>query len=84
LPFISQSHAQIAYFSKSMVIINTWDDYRNAPFTEYLDDNTDWETYKEHWVPQWQLRCSEGVEFGLPGFSRNTSIHVIPPQHVIR
>lgn len=83
LPFISESHAQIAYCSKSMVIINTWDDYRNAPSTEYLDDNTDWEIYKENWVPQWQLRCSEGVEFGLPGFSRNTSIHVIPPQHVI-
>jgi len=34
-------------------------------------------------VPQWQLRWSEGVEFSLPGFSRNTSIHVITPQHVI-
>ena len=79
LPFISESHAQIAYCSKSMVIINTWDDYKNAPATHYLDDNTKWEIYKENWVPNWQLRCSEGVEFGLPVFSRNTSIHVIPP-----
>jgi hypothetical protein len=83
LAFISKSHAQVAYCSKSMVIINTWDDYRNAPATEYLDDNTSWEIYCENWVPQWQLRWSKGLEFGLPGFSRNTNIHVIPPQHVI-
>ena len=40
LPFISQSHAQIAYCSKGMVIINTWDDHRNSPTTHYLDENT--------------------------------------------
>jgi len=83
LPFISETHAQIAYCSKNMVIISTWDDYRNGPVTHYLDDNTPWETYKGNWVPNWQLRSSEGVEFGLPGFSRNTSIHVIPPQYII-
>jgi hypothetical protein len=83
LAFISESQAQIAYCSKNMVVINTWDDYRNIPVTEYLDDHTTWEIYCQNWVPQWQLRWSEGVEFGLPGFSTNTSIHVIPPQHVI-
>lgn len=83
LAFISESQAQIAYCSKNMVVINTWDDYRNIPVTEYLDDHTTWEIYCQNWVPQWQLRWSEGVESGLPGFSTNTSIHVIPPQHVI-
>ena len=66
-----------------MVIINTWDDHRNGPVTHYLDGNTSWEVYKENWIPEWQLRSSEGIEFGLLGFSRNTSIHVIPPQHII-
>jgi hypothetical protein len=80
LPFISESHAQIAYCTKGMVIINAWDDSRNGPATHYLDDNTPWEIYTENWIPNWQLRSSEGIEFGLPGFSRNTNIHVIPPQ----
>jgi hypothetical protein len=66
LPFISESHAQIAYCKKSTVIINTWDGQRNGPATHYLDDNTPWEVYKEHWIPEWQLRCLEGIEFGLP------------------
>lgn len=66
-----------------MVIIDAWDDQRNGLVTHYMDDNTPWEIYKEHWIPRWQLRSSEGVELGLPGFSRNISIHVIPPQHLI-
>ena len=33
LAFISESQAQIAYCSKSMAIINTWDYYRNTPIT---------------------------------------------------
>ena len=66
-----------------MMVINTWDDYRNIPVTEHLDDFTAWDIYCQNWVPQWQLRWSEGVEFGLPSFSTNTNIHVIPPQHVI-
>jgi hypothetical protein len=34
-----------------MVIINTWDDYRNIPVTEYLDDHTTWDIYCQNWVP---------------------------------
>jgi hypothetical protein len=83
LPFVSESHAQLAYCKKNMVVVDVWDDQRNSPVSHYMDDTTPWEVYKEHWIPNWQLRSSEGVEFGLPGFSRNTSIHVIPPQHII-
>jgi hypothetical protein len=39
--------------------------------------------FKENWRPSWQLRHSEKIEVGLPGFSTNTSIHVLPPQHVL-
>lgn len=45
LAFISESQAQIAYCSKNMVVINTWDDNRNIPVTEYLDDHTTWVIY---------------------------------------
>jgi hypothetical protein len=86
LAFISESHSHIAYCSKNpktMVVINAWDDLNNVPVTEEIDDNLDWETYTENWAPHWELRGSEGIEFGLPGFSVNTSIHVIPPQHLI-
>ena len=48
LAFISKSHAQIAYCSKSMVIINTWDDYRNTHVTKYLDDHTACDVYCEN------------------------------------
>jgi hypothetical protein len=39
--------------------------------------------FKAHWKPTWQLRHSEKLELGLPGFSTNTSLAVLPPQHVL-
>jgi hypothetical protein len=86
LSFISNPQSNSVFFSsqpKSLVIINTWDDLNNRPVTEQVDDNLDWETYSQNWDPHWELRWSEGIEFGLPGFSSNMSIHVIPPQHLI-
>lgn len=86
LDFISKQQSNIVYCSeksKSLVIINTWDDLNNRPVTEQIDDNLDWETYSQNWAPHLELRWSEGIEFGLLGFSSNSSIHVIPPQHVI-
>jgi len=86
LNFISKQQSNIVYCSKkskSLVIINTWDDLNNKLVIEQIDDNLDWETYSQNWAPHWELRWSEGIEFGLPGFSSNSSIHGIPPQHVI-
>lgn len=83
LPFISETHIQLAYCQKSLVIVEVFDDQRNAPVTHCLDDNTPWETFKEHWRSEWQLRHSEKIELGLPGFSRNTHVNVLPPQHVL-
>jgi hypothetical protein len=86
LAFISKAHSHITYYSKepkTIVIINTWDDLRNGPANEEIDDDLDWETYSQNWTPHWELRWSEGIEFGLPKFSANTSVHVLSPQHVI-
>jgi hypothetical protein len=82
LPFVSELHIQIAY-CKGLVIVEVFDDQRNAPITHYLDENTPWETFKEHWIPSWYLRHSEKVELGLLGFLRNTHINVLPPQHIL-
>jgi len=83
LPFFSEAHVQLAYCKKSLVTVEVFDDQRNALVTYYLDDSTPWETFKEHWIPSWKLRHSEKVELGLPGFSRNTHINVLPPQYVV-
>jgi hypothetical protein len=40
-------HMQIAYYKKCMVIVEAFDHERNAPVTEYYDDNTSWTVFKE-------------------------------------
>lgn len=82
-PFISDSHMHIAYYRKCMVTVEAFDHERNAPVTEYYDDNTRWTVFKEHWKPSWLLRSSERIDVGLPVFSTNTNITVLPPQHVL-
>jgi hypothetical protein len=82
-PFISDRHMQIAYYRKCMVIVEAFDHERNAPVTEYYDDNTSWPVFKEHWRPSWLLRSMEKIEVGLLGFSTNTNITVLPPQHIL-
>jgi hypothetical protein len=78
-PFISDVHMHIAYFKKCMVIVDAFDHERNALVTEYYDDNTSWSVFKENWKPSWLLRSPEKIEVGLPGFSTNTNITVLPP-----
>jgi hypothetical protein len=68
---------------EKLVTVEVWDDQRNAPVTHYLADNTPWEIFENNWIPEWQLRASEKIELGLPGFSRNTNINVLPPQHIL-
>jgi len=53
LPFVLESHAQLAYCKKNMVVVDVWDDQRNIPVSHYMDDTTLWEVYKEHWIPNW-------------------------------
>jgi hypothetical protein len=66
-----------------MVVVEVFDGERQKPVSTYYDDNTPWEIFKAHWRPTWQLRHSEKIELGLPGFSANTSPTVLPPQHVL-
>lgn len=82
-PFISDVHMQIAYYKNCMVVVDAFDHERNAPVTEYYDDNTSWTVFKENWTPSWLLRSSEKIEVGLPGFFTNINITVLPPQHVL-
>jgi hypothetical protein len=82
LPFISESHMQIGYLT-CMLVVEIYDKNREKPISTYYADNTPWEIFKANWYPTWQLRHSELIELGLPGFSRNTSPTVIPPQHVL-
>jgi hypothetical protein len=82
LPFVSESHMQIAYYS-CMVVVEVFDKERQRPVSTYFDDNTPWDVFKAHWEPTWQLRHYEKIEIGLPGFSTNTSPTVLPPQHIL-
>jgi hypothetical protein len=73
---------QIAFLT-CMVVVNFFDKTREKPIRTYFADDTPWQIFKANWVPTWQLRHSEVIELGLPGFSRNTSLTVIPPQHIL-
>jgi len=82
LPFISVKHMQIAYYT-CMAVVEVFDKERQRPISNYYAENTPWDVFKIHWKPTWQLRHSERIEIGLPGFSTNTSLTILPPQHVL-
>jgi hypothetical protein len=82
LPFVSEEHMHIAFY-QCMVIIEVFDKEQQKPVSTHFDDNTPWEVFRAHWKPTWQLRHSETLEIGLPGFSSNTSPIVLPPQHIL-
>jgi hypothetical protein len=83
LPFIYETHVQIAYCKKILVTVEVFDDQINIPVTHYLDDNTPWEAFETNWIPRWQFKASNKIELGLSGFSRNTHTNVLPPQHML-
>jgi len=82
IPFISEQSKHIGHLT-CLVIVETFDQERQQPRSTHYDDDTPWEIFKENWRPTWQLRHSEIIHLGLPGFSRNTSPTVLPPQHVL-
>jgi hypothetical protein len=66
-----------------MVIIKQFNSETGKSEQRQVTDSLPWIQYKTRWQPTWICRQSETVELGLPGFSRNTSPTVLPPQHIL-
>jgi hypothetical protein len=66
-----------------MVIVKIFNKDTGKAEQHYYSEAMPWQIFKANWRPTWQLRHSEVIELGLPGLSRNTNPHVIPPQHIL-
>jgi hypothetical protein len=82
LKFTTEHYWQVGYLN-CMVIIKKFNKETGKEEQHYYAHNTPWSVFKACWHPTWQLRYSEELELGLPGFSRNTNPTVIPPQHIL-
>jgi hypothetical protein len=82
LPFVSKHSWQLSYLH-CMVIIKQFNSETGKSEQRQVIDSLPWIQYKTRWKPTWICRQSEIVELGLPGFSRNMTPTVLPPQHIL-